>query len=88
MADKKLMCSIKLKDCTGEAKYSCHHCGRPLCDGPNCRKSGWDTAFAGWPIAHHCPNCDHLFLGFKWVRMGLDVFRRSWLGRIIRRKYS
>lgn len=75
MAEKKLLCSINLKDCTSEAQYVCHHCGRPLCDGPNCCKWIMDAAFTGWPAASHCPECDHLFWVLKLFRNGIDWLR-------------
>jgi hypothetical protein len=60
MAEKELACSVNYSGCKNEADYVCHHCGRPLCSSPNCCKWGWDSAFAGLPIAHHCPDCDHI----------------------------
>ncbi len=60
MAEKGLKCSVNRSGCKNKAEYVCHHCGRPLCSGPNCCLWGWDSAFAGLPIAHHCPSCDHI----------------------------
>lgn len=57
---EKLQCRINYSGCKNEAEYVCHHCGRPLCSGPNCCQWVWDPAFAGLPIAHHCPECDHM----------------------------
>jgi len=77
MAESKLLCSVNLKDCTSEAQYACHHCGRPLCDSPYCRKWILDAAFTGWPIANHCPECDHLFGGLKIFRDGIDWLKQK-----------
>jgi len=60
MAEREPACSVNRTGCTNKVKYACHHCGRLLCDGPNCCKWGWDVAFVGFPIAYHCPECDHI----------------------------
>lgn len=66
--EKTLQCSINRIGCKGKAEYVCHHCGRLLCNGPNCSLWAWDSAFAGLPIAYHCPGCDHLPLIGKLFR--------------------
>ncbi|MBV7337791.1 hypothetical protein KFU94_58090 [Chloroflexi bacterium TSY] len=59
-ASKGLQCRVNHEGCKGQAAYTCHHCGRFLCDSPNCYRWAWDSAFAGLGIAYHCPTCDHL----------------------------
>ena len=57
---EELQCCINFKGCKNKANYVCHHCGRPLCDGSDCCRWGWDFGFVGYPIAYHCPDCDHI----------------------------
>lgn len=81
MAEKALQCNVNGLDCRGKAEYVCHHCGRPLCSGHGCCKWGWDPAFAGWPIAHHCPSCDHIHGIGKWMRVFIN-----WTNQLFERK--
>lgn len=71
-----LQCSINRAGCQGKATRMCHHCGRLLCEGYNCCKWGWDAAFAGWPIAYHCPRCEHLPRLLRWMRDAVVLSNR------------
>ena len=71
-SEQGLKCNVNYAGCKGEAKYLCHHCGRPLCDGYNCCRWGWDPALAGWPITYHCPVCDDLPPFVKWARNAVN----------------
>jgi len=66
--NSKLKCAVNGVGCTSDAKFVCHHCGLPLCDGPNCCKWRLDPAMAGWPVANHCPDHDHVDFLSRLVR--------------------
>jgi len=55
-------CRVAGKDCKHEIKYICMHCGKPVCDGPNCHIKIKDPLFQKLPDdvdkeAIHCPEC-------------------------------
>jgi hypothetical protein len=82
-SDPGLVCSVHHPGCLGKAAYVCHHCGRLLCNGPNCHIWMWDPALAGWPIAYHCPACDHLLGPFRMVRCAINWSNRAYDGLVV-----
>jgi hypothetical protein len=52
-------CAVRGAECRVAVSYVCHHCGLPLCNGPNCHFAEADSAFSGAPLAIHCPDCLH-----------------------------
>lgn len=80
---RTIICAIRAADCRVTVSYVCHHCGLPLCDGPNCHVKEADHAFAGMPLAIHCPDCRHTGAG---VEESLDTLQDLWaiLARFLR----
>lgn len=72
-----LECAIRGADCRVTVSYVCHHCGLPLCDGPNCHMVEADRAFSGTPLAIHCPDCRHTE---SRLEEPLDTARDLWTG--------
>ncbi len=77
----ELHCAI----CYGkkEARFACHHCGRPLCDHAGvCHRLIRDPAFADHTVyAYHCPDCaSHIHPSFnlfavlwRWLQKYLRI---------------